>query len=94
MPYSYNTLLSCVAYGDQLPGISWSREGNVLMNDSQWITIHEEEFEEGGIMFVQSILQICSTKTNDTGVYSCIADSEGSNDTVSFELTVSPPEGE
>ena len=64
------------------------------MNYSQWITIHEEEFEEGGITFVQSVLQICSVKTNDTGVYSCIADIEGSNDTASFELIVVPPEGE
>ena len=94
MPYSYNTLLSCVAYGDLPLGISWSREGSILMNDSQWITIHEEEFEEGGITFVQSVLQICSVKTNDTGVYSCIADIEGSNDTASFELIVVPPVGE
>ena len=93
MPYGYNTLLSCVAYGDLPLGISWSREGSILMNDSQWITINEEEFEEGGITFVQSILQICSTKTNDAGIYSCIADIEGSNDTASFELIAGPPEG-
>ena len=64
------------------------------MNDSQWITILEEEFEEEGITFVQSILQICSTGKNDTSVYSCIADIEGGSDTASFELIVAPPEGE
>ena len=64
------------------------------MNDSQWITILEEEFEEEGITFIQSILQICSTQTNDSGVYSCIADIEGGTDTASFELIVPPPEGE
>ena len=82
-------LFTCVAYGDLPLTISWSREGSVLMNDSQRVAIYEEEFEEGGIVFVQSILQICSTGTGDAGIYSCTAENGIANTTASFEMTVS-----
>ena len=81
-------LLTCVAYGDLPLGISWSREGSNLMNDSQRITIYEEQFEENGVTFVQSILQICSTEIDDSGVYSCTAENNAGNITSAFELAV------
>ena len=93
VPDGDTVLLTCVAYGDLPLSISWSREGSVLRNDSQRITIFEEEVEEGGITFIQSILQICSTEANDAGVYSCIAENDAGNDTSTFELTVTPDEG-
>ena len=93
VPDGDSVLLTCVAYGDLPLSISWSRDGSTLMNDSQRITIYEEEVEVGGITFVQSILQICSTETNDAGVYNCIAENEAGNDTANFELTVTPDEG-
>ena len=86
-------LLTCVAYGDLPLSISWSRESSIVMNDSQRITIYEDEVEEGGITFLQSILQICSTEANDAGVYNCIAENEAGNDTATFEITVTPDEG-
>ena len=89
VPIGDTVLLTCVANGDLPLNISWSREGTVLMNDSQRITIYEEEIEEGGITFVQSILQICSAETDDAGSYSCNADNTAGNDTANFELTVS-----
>ena len=89
VPDGDTVLLTCVASGDQPLSISWSREGSVLMNDSQRITIYEEEVTEGGITFVQSILQICSAEINDAGSYSCTADNAAGNDTASFELTIS-----
>ena len=93
VPDGDTVLLTCVAYGGLPLSISWSREGSILMNDSQRITIYEEEVEEGGITFIQSILQICSTEANDAGVYSCIAENEAGNDTATFQVTVTPPEG-
>ena len=93
VPDGDTVLLTCVAYGDLPLSISWSRDGSTLMNDSQRITIYEQEVEEGGITFIQSILQICSTEANDAGVYSCIAENEAGNDTAAFELTVTPDEG-
>ena len=92
VPDGDTVLLTCVAYGDLPLSISWSRDGSTLMNDSQRITIYQEEVE-GGITFIQSILQICSTEANDAGVYSCIAENEAGNDTAAFELTVTPDEG-
>ena len=89
MPVGDTVLLTCVANGDLPLSISWSREGTVLLNDSQRITIYEEEIEEGGITFVQSVLQICSAETDDAGSYSCNADNTAGNDTANFELTVS-----
>ena len=89
VPSGDTVLLTCVAYGDLPLSISWSRDGSTLMNDSQRITIYEEEVEEGGITFIQSILQICSTEANDAGSYSCTADNAAGNDTASFELTIS-----
>ena len=94
VPDGDTVLLTCVANGDLPLSISWSREGTVLMNDSQRITIYEEEIEEGGITFVQSVLQICSIGTSDAGIYSCIAENGASNDTATFELTVAVPVGE
>ena len=91
VPYGDTVLLTCVANGDLPLSISWSREGTVLMNDSQRIAIYEEENEEGGITFIQSILQICSIGPDDAGVYSCIAENDASNDTASFELNVARP---
>ena len=84
-------LLTCVAYGALPLNISWSREGSVLMNDSQRITIYEEQFEENGITFTQSILQICSTQIDDSGVYSCSADNRAGNSRSTFELLVTVP---
>ena len=82
-------LFTCVATGDLPLSISWSREGSVLQNDSQRVAIYEEEFDENGIVFVQSILQICNTGTGDAGIYSCTAENATANITASFELTVS-----
>ena len=83
-------LFTCVAYGDLPLTISWSREGSVLMNDSQRVAIYEQEFEEGGIVFVQSILQICSAESDDAAIYNCTAGNDVDNVTANFELTVTP----
>ena len=83
----------CAAYGELPLSISWSRNGSSLVNDTvdQQVIIYEEQFEEGGFLFVQSTIQICNTDTvEDTGVYSCIAEYVDlpRSDIASFELTV------
>ena len=93
VPNGDTVLLTCVANGDLPLSISWSREGTVLINDSQRITVFEEEIEKEGITFLQSILQVCSTGEDDVGAYSCIAENEAGNDTANFELSVASPEG-
>ena len=80
-------LFTCVAYGDSVSTISWSRGGNDLMSDSQRVTIYKEEFTEGGINFVQSILEICSVGLGDTTEgYSCSAGTGADMDNATFEL--------
>ena len=78
----------CVASGDPNPSISWNRGNTVLNNDSH-ITIYEELVTENGVIFVQSILELCAQEA-DAGQYSCSADNTVSNDTASFVLIVNP----
>ena len=83
-----NTIISvCVAYGDPNPSITWSRGGTVLSNDSR-VTIYEEVVTENGVMFVQSIIEVCSAEAGDAGQYSCFAENSFGNDTTVIELTV------
>ena len=58
------------------------------MNDTERITIYQQQIEVEGIKFVQSILQICSIEMADAGVYTCLAENVAGNDTASFELEV------
>ena len=86
-----NTVLfTCVAVGDPLPSITWSRQnGSVLENNSR-ITILEELVSEGGLTFVKSILEVCSLEVSDSSNYSCSAQNDFGSDTSTFELSVSP----
>ena len=83
-----NTIVAvCVAYGDPNPSITWNRGGTVLSNDSR-VTIYEELVTENGVMFVQSIIEVCSAEVTDAGQYSCFAENTFGNDTAVIELTV------
>ena len=79
--------LTCVALGEPPLAFRWTRDGRDLMNDSR-VFIYDEAFEEGGSTFVQSILQVCSTEESDSGVYSCVAESEQGNATATFEVDI------
>ena len=83
-----NTIVAvCVAYGDPNPSITWNRGGTVLSNDSR-VTIYEEIVTENGVMFVQSIIEVCSAEVSDAGQYNCFAENAFGNDTAVIELTV------
>ena len=82
--------LHCVAYADPPQAslnISWSRDGDAV-NETELISIHEEQIEQGNITFTQSILQICSIGLDNIGNYSCIAENVAGNDSANFELIV------
>ena len=85
-----NTVLfTCVALGDSLPSITWSRQNGSVLDNDTGVTIYEELVSEGGLIFVQSILEVCSVEELDSGNYSCSADNDFGSDTSTFELTVS-----
>ena len=82
------TSLTCVAYGEPYPAILWSKDQTVLNNDSRR-SITQQLVPEHGVMFVKSMLDICSIEMADAGAYSCTADNgKTRSSTVSFDVTV------
>ena len=84
-------VLACVGYGrPQVPSVTWSKEGVVLVNNTR-VTIFENQATESGFTFVKSILELCATQDADSGQYSCSIQSVGGtqmNDSATFELSV------
>ena len=64
-------LLACVGYGLPDVEISWSFNGEIVMNSSL-VTIYEEETVQGERVFLQSFLQLCSLEPADAGAYTCV----------------------
>ena len=81
------TVLSCVGFGDPIPNVTWTRGATELSNGSR-TTIYERLVTSNGVIFVQSILQICSIGETDIGQYSCTLGNAVSNTSVDFELSV------
>ena len=81
------TVLSCVGFGDPIPYVTWTRGATELSNGSR-TTICERLVTSNGVMFVQSILQICSVGETDIGQYSCTVGNAVGNTSVDFELSV------
>ena len=81
-------LFSCIAYGVPLPTFLWTRNGHSLFNDSSTV-IYENRTTKEGIVFVKSVLEICNLRVvEDSGVYSCRAESVSSSASANFELAV------
>ena len=62
--------LVCVGYGQPTVEISWTLNGEVVMNNSL-VTIYEEEVSQGGRLFKQLFLELCSLELSDSGIYTC-----------------------
>ena len=78
---------ACVGFGDQIPLVSWSTDGDQLRNNSR-VTIYEDLVTENGIDFVQSTLEICSAEESDGREYSCNVRNALGNASVNFQLSV------
>jgi len=85
-------LLACVSLGAPSPSVTWSTDSVPLSNSSQ-IKIYEELITENGVVFVQSILEICSVEEADGGQYICTASNALNNASVNFELSVTATGG-
>ena len=81
-------LLTCVGYGQPDVQITWSRNGEVVMNSSL-ITINETDVTRGGRLYKQSYLEICSLEVSDAGNYTCTVSNGESETNSSTQLSVS-----
>ena len=78
--------MSCVAFGQPLPQISWSKAGTgpIVSGTDPSIYINTTTVTTSdGKMFAVSMLSFCGLRTSDTGTYSCSVQSV-SNDQYSF----------
>ena len=84
------TVLACVGYGS--PSVTWSKDGAVLVNNSQ-IIIFDDQVTSRGFTFTKSVLQLCDTQGMDSGQYSCSIESVDGTQSATFELSVTPNVG-
>lgn len=81
-------MFACIAYGVPLPTFSWTRDSYPLVNDSSTV-IYENKTTKEGIVFVKSVLEICNLQVvEDSGTYSCRAESVITSASTNFELAV------
>ena len=81
-------LATCSGTGFPQTSITWIRNGQALVNNSR-ITIYENTTEDdSGLTFILSMLEVCSIKVPDEGVYECIVTNRLVNDSANFTLTV------
>ena len=79
--------LACTATGRPYPTVQWYKDGVLLTNESL-TTIYNEEFEENGLLFTTSILEVCSVSADDRGSYRCVASNSVGNDSFDFDIQV------
>ena len=75
------------------PSILWSFNGNQLENGIL-VTITEEVYEENGVTFVRSFLELSSVAITDEGLYQCTVANRLVNDSTVFALAVNLVGGE
>ena len=82
----------CTAYGgDEPPSIIWKFGDELFINDSlELVKIYESQTVQNGLVFTESILELCDVDFNDTGVYSCTANNSRGTDSYNFTLDVVP----
>ena len=84
-------LFTCVAYGNPTPSISWYADYELLSNDTDSDTsvkIYNTVFEIEGVLFVQSVLELCGITLDDQGPYSCVAENYLNISSAEFYLNV------
>ena len=89
-------LFTCVAYGAIPPEIYWYNNYTGLIYNTSRVSYYTNIIEQDGIIFVQSILEICGAEPYDSGLYSCVAITPGvynSSSSAYFYVDVLEPEG-
>ena len=65
-----SVLLTCVGYGQPYVLITWDRNEERLMNDTN-VIISEQDFTQRGRLLRQSALSLCNLEISDAGIYTC-----------------------
>ncbi len=82
----------CVASGNPMPEIIWSKDGAPLTSQEGEGSGEDIRIDitsvESRSLFVVSILQICDTQISDFGRYACISSSSTFNDSDTREFSV------
>ena len=76
----------CVAFGNPMPQISWSKSGTGTINPQNMPTVNVNNtsvMTADGTQFFVSILSFCALRLSDAGTYSCTVQS-AANDQYSF----------
>lgn len=85
----------CVAYGNPIPSVSWTKFGCSNISSSGYARVYNEIVTYNDVSFRKSVLQLCNVKENDTDWYSCTATNGINGDGLapykwSWSLSVSP----
>lgn len=80
-------LLTCVGHGEPNVQITWSKDGQNIMNDSRF-AISDKEVTQRGMIFKQSFLVVCSLEVSDAGDYTCTISNGQASIQAIIELTV------
>ena len=84
-------IFTCVGLSDPPPNITWTFNGDVLSNDST-ISVYTQLVNQGGTVFVLSMLELCGATEKSSGLYACVAtDGEGRSTSADFSLFVMQP---
>lgn len=79
--------LTCVAYGQPQPSITWLKDGVPIENGS-YATIYDTYLVDANMSFAQSILEICMFLPEQDGNYSCYTENQLGNFSFPFEINV------
>ena len=80
-------LVVCVGVGYPQLSIYWSRNGDPIENSSR-VNIYAERGTLAGLLYLQSILELCSVSIMDRGLYECTATNGLVNSSSNFTVTV------
>ena len=80
-------LLACVGYSEDDVEVTWTRNGATVVNSSL-VSTYQEETVQGGRVFKQSFLQLCSVEVADSGAYTCVISNGQTSDNSSVQLII------